>query len=376
MKVVISAAGTGGHINPGLAIAAKIKEKNPNSEIVFVGTNRGLENDLVPRNGYTLKTIEAYGFKKEISIQNLKNVIKTFSSKKDVKKFFEKFKPDIVIGTGGYICVPVFGVAIKMGIPTILHESNSFPGRAVKMYAKKVDRVLVGFKETKENLDNRENVVVTGTPTKIKKLNIDINKKSKLLSEIGIRNNLPIVLIFGGSQGAQKINEAVYDLIEHDLNKNYQIILSCGAKQYDIIKEKLELQGKNINNLKNIKILPYIYNMDEMMNIADLLVCRSGAMTVTEIAIVGKPAIFVPLPSRMANRQEDNAKVLEKIGAAKIINNDNINYQTLSKEIDSIILNKEKLLKMGAQAKTLETKNVLDKIYAEIEKVLKIGARD
>ena len=339
MKVVISAAGTGGHINPGLAIAGKIKEKNPKSEIVFIGTNRGLENDLVPRNGYELKTIEAYGFKKEISINNFKNIFKTFSSKKDVKKFFEKFKPDIVIGTGGYICVPVFAVAI--------------------------------FKETKENLENRENVVVTGTPTKIKKMNININQKIKLLGEIGIRNNLPIVLIFGGSQGAQKINEAVYDLIKHDLNKKYQIILSCGAKQYDIIKEKLELSGKNINNLKNIKILPYIYNMDEMMNIADLLVCRSGAMTVTEISIVGKPAIFVPLPSRLANRQEDNAKVLEKIGAARIISNDNINYQTLSKKIDSIILDKQKLKKMGEQAKTLETKNVLDKIYLEREKVLK-----
>ena len=371
MRVVISAAGTGGHINPGLAIAGKIKEKNPNSEIFFIGTNRGLENDLVPRNGYELKTIEAYGFKKEISIENFRNLIKTFSSKKDVKKFFEKFKPDIVIGTGGYICVPVFAVALKLGIPTVLHESNSFPGKAVKMYAKKVDRVLVGFEETKENLENKKNVVVTGTPTKIQKMNIDSAKKAKLLSEIGIRNNLPIVLIFGGSQGAQKINEAVYALIEHDLNKNYQIILSSGAKQYDIIKEKLELKGKNINNLKNIKILPYIYNMDEMMNIADLLVCRSGAMTVTEIAIVGKPAIFVPLPSRMANRQEDNAKKKKKIGAAKIISNDNINYQTLSKEIDSIILDKEALKTMGIQAQTLETKNVLEKIYAEIEKVLK-----
>ena len=143
MRVVISAAGTGGHINPGLAIANKIKEKKPDSEIVFVGTNRGLENDLVPRNGYDLKIIEAYGFKKEISIQNFKNIIKTFSSKKDVKKFFDEFKPDIVIGTGGYICVPVFAVATKMKIPTVLHESNSFPGKAVNMYAKKVDKVLV-----------------------------------------------------------------------------------------------------------------------------------------------------------------------------------------------------------------------------------------
>ena len=142
MKVIISAAGTGGHINPGLAIANKIKEKSPGSEIVFIGTNRGLENDLVPRNGYALKTIEAYGFKKEFSYTNIKHLIKTFSSKKEVREIFNQFKPDIVIGTGGYICVPVFSVATKLKIPTILHESNSYPGRSVKLFAKKVNKVL------------------------------------------------------------------------------------------------------------------------------------------------------------------------------------------------------------------------------------------
>lgn len=372
MRVVISAAGTGGHINPGLAIANKIKEKNPNSEIVFIGTDRGLENDLVPRNGYKLKTIEAYGFQKEISIKNFKNVIKTFSSKKDVKKFFEEFKPDIVIGTGGYICVPVFGVATKLGIPTILHESNSYPGRAVKMYAKKVDRVLVGFNEAKENLENASNVVVTGTPTKIKKIHIDNAIKRKFLSELGVNSDLPIVLIFGGSQGAQKINEAVYDLIKNKLNDKYQIIWAAGPKQFDIFKDKFAQNKMDINNLNNAKVLPYIYNMEEMMNMADLLVCRSGAMTVTEIAIVGKPAIFVPLPSKMANRQEDNAKVLEKIGAAKIISNDIVNSENLSKQINDIISDENKVKQMGELAGSLATHNVVDKIYEEIEKIIKV----
>ena len=215
-----------------------------------------------------------------------------------------------------------------------------------------------------------ENVVVTGNPTKVKKINIDIAKKRKILSDMGIKNDLPIVLIFGGSQGAQKINEAVFDLVNNNLNEKYQIILSCGSKQFDIMKEKFELEDKNINNLKNTKILPYIYNMTEMMNIADLLVCRSGAMTVTEVAMVGKPAIFVPLPSRMANRQEDNAKVLEKIGAAKIINNEVINYQNLSSNIDEIILDNTKLSNMGKQASKLATENVEEKIYNEIIKLI------
>ncbi len=370
MKVVISAAGTGGHINPGLAIANKIKEMNPKSEIVFIGTTRGLENDLVPRAGYKLKTIEAYGFQKEISINNLKNVIKTFNSRKDVQKFFDEFKPDVVIGTGGYICVPVFNTAIKNKIPTILHESNAFPGRAVNMFAKKVDRVLVGFNETKKCLKNADNVVVTGTPTKVKKLDISLSRKREILEAVGVKNDLPIVLIFGGSQGAQKINEAVYNIIKSKINQKYQIIWATGPKQFDIIKEQFEKDNLNINNLENTKVLPYIYNMDELMNISDLLVCRSGAMTITEITIVGKPAIFIPLPSKMANRQEDNARVLEKIGAAKIILNENVSRDTLGNEINDIILKSDELEEMGKLALNLAPVEAIEKIYGEIKAVV------
>ena len=370
MKVVISAAGTGGHINPGLAIANKIKEMNPKSEIVFIGTTRGLENDLVPRAGYKLKTIEAYGLQKEISINNLKNVIKTFNSRKDVQKFFDEFKPDVVIGTGGYICVPVFNTAIKNKIPTILHESNAFPGRAVNMFAKKVDRVLVGFNETKKCLKNADNVVVTGTPTKVKKLDISLSRKREILEAVGVKNDLPIVLIFGGSQGAQKINEAVYDIIKSKINQKYQIIWATGPKQFDIIKEQFEKDNLNINNLENTKVLPYIYNMDELMNVSDLLVCRSGAMTITEITIVGKPAIFIPLPSKMANRQEDNARVLEKIGAAKIILNENVSRDTLGNEINDIILKSDELEEMGKLALNLAPVEAIEKIYGEIKAVV------
>lgn len=370
MKVVISAAGTGGHINPGLAIANKIKEMNPKSEIVFVGTTRGLENDLVPRAGYKLKTIEAYGFQKEISINNLKNVIKTFKSQKDVQKFFDEFKPDVVIGTGGYICVPVFNTAIKNKIPTILHESNAFPGRAVNMFAKKVDRVLVGFNETKKCLKNADNVVVTGTPTKVRKLDITDSRKREILEAVGIKSNLPIVLIFGGSQGAQKINDAVYEIIKNKINQKYQIIWATGPKQFDIIKEQFEKDNLQINNLENTKVLPYIYNMDELMNVADLLVCRSGAMTITEITLVGKPAIFIPLPSKMANRQEDNARVLEKIGAAKIILNEDVSKDTLGNEINDIILKADELEEMGKLALNLAPVEAIEKIYGEIKAVV------
>lgn len=371
MKVIISAAGTGGHINPALAIANKIKEKEPNSKIVFVGTPRGLENDLVPRAGFELKTIDVYGLKREFSIKNLVHICKTILSRRDVKKIFDEVNPDIVIGTGGYICGPVFSVAVSRKIPTVLHESNAYPGKAVKMFSKKVDEILVGFEETKNLLPGCKKVVFTGTPTKIKKVDISEMRKKEILSSLGIKNSLPIVLIYGGSQGAQKINEAVIELIKLNKNNNYQIIWATGAKQYDIVKEYFERDNININNLKNVKVIPYIYNMEELMNISDLLICRSGAMTITEISIVGKPAIFIPLPSISANRQEDNALVLKKLGAAKIILNENVTGTILSEEICDIINDKDELEEMGKIAHTIAPSNVEDKIYGEIINLLR-----
>ena len=371
MRVIISAAGTGGHINPGIAIANKIKEKNPKAEILFIGTNRGLENDLVPRAGYKLKTIDVYGLKKEFSLTNLKHIIQTIASRKDVKKIFDEFKPDLVLGTGGYICGPVFSVAISRKIPTVLHESNAYPGKAVKMFSKKVDCILVGFEDTKNKLEGCKKVVVTGTPTKVRKINVSNQSKKEIFGEIGVKNDFPVVLIFGGSQGAQKINESVTELIKLKKNEDYQIIWATGPKQYDIVKENFEKENLYINNLKNVKVLPYIYNMEELINISDLLVCRSGAMTITEVSIVGKPAIFIPLPSMSANRQEDNALVLKKIGAAKMILNKDVTGEILSKEIKDIIHDRLELDEMGKIAGTIAPSNVEEKIYEEIIKILK-----
>lgn len=371
MKVIVSAAGTAGHINPAIAISNKIREKEPNSEIIFIGTNRGLENDLVPRSGYELKRIEAYGLKKEISIQNLKHILHTIKSKKEVQKIIEDFQPDIVVGTGGYICGPVFLAALSKKIPTVLHESNAYPGKAVKFLAKNVDCVLVGFEEAKEKLQDAKKVVVTGNPTKTKKLIISQNEKKKILESLGIKNELPIVLVFGGSQGAQKINEAIIDLVKQKLNQDYQIIWATGQSQYDIVKESFENSTMSMKNLKNVKAVPYIYNMEELINVADLVICRSGAMTITELAICSKPAIFVPLPSNSANRQEDNARVLEKLGAAKIILNDELTGKRLSEEIDDVIKDETKLVQMGKAANKIAPHDVEEKIYEEIKKVLK-----
>ncbi len=371
MRVIISAAGTGGHINPGIAIANKIKKEEPNSEIIFIGTSRGLETDLVPRAGYELKTLEAYGLKKEISFSNLKNIIKTATSTRLAKKYIKEFKPDVVIGTGGYICGPVFAAATSNKIPSILHESNAYPGKAVKMFAKKATKVLVGFEAAKSRLPMAKQVVVTGTPTKVKKVDLTQKRKQELLQELQLKENLPIVLAFGGSQGAKAINDAIIGMILNNEIQNYQLIWSTGQKQYDIISEELKKKNIDIKNLKNCKPLPYIYNMEEIYALSDLVIARSGAMTITELAIASKPAIFIPLPSVGANRQEDNARVAESLGGAEVILNSDLNKSILSDTLNRLTSNKKQLEEMGQKMNSLEIKNVEDKIYKEIRSVVK-----
>ena len=370
MRVIVAAAGTAGHINPGLAIANKIKEEEPNSKIIFIGTTRGLENDLVPRAGYELKTIEAYGLSKQISIANFKKICATLKATGKARKIIQEFKPDIIVGAGGYICGPVVWAASKEKIPVVLHESNAFPGKAVKVLAKKANTVLISFEEARSRIPNAKNIVFTGTPVKIEKKDYTKDQKAKILKNGELKENLPIVLVFGGSQGAQKINEAIIGILENKLNKDYQIIWATGPKQFDIIKQELAEKKIDISNIENAKILPYIYNMEEIMNISNVIVARSGAMTITEISNLGKPSILVPLPNVSQNHQLYNAKVLADVGAAKIILNNELKKENLNEEIEKIIKNPEIMHEMEEKAFSKSVKNVQDKIYKEIKKLV------
>lgn len=370
MRVVIAAAGTGGHINPGIAIANKIMEKEPQSKIIFIGTGRGLEKDLVPRAGYELKTVEAYGINRKINLDNIKRLCKTIKAVGQAKKILKEFKPDIVIGTGGYICVSVCMSASQLKIPIILHESNAFPGVAVKVMAKKADEILLGFEEAKERISNARKIVVTGTPTKVNSNRLSDEQKYNLKQEMKLKQDLPVVLFFGGSQGAQSINNAILGMIENRLNEKYQIVWAVGPGNYDEVKEKLRIKNIDIDNIENTKILPYIYNMQEVMEMSDLVVCRSGAMTITEIATLGKPAIFIPYPFATENHQEYNAKVLEKVGAAKIILDKELNFTKLNNTINNIVKDTETLKTMGESAKRVARADVEENIYKEICRIV------
>ena len=370
MKVIVAAAGTGGHINPGIAIANKIKEEEPNSEIIFIGTKRGLEMDLVPRAGYELKTVDSHGINRSFTIKNIANLLKTIKSIGEAKKIIKEFEPDLVIGTGGYICITVCMAAKSLKIPYIIHESNAMPGVATKFMGRKAGKILVGFEDAKSRLPNVNNIIVTGTPTKNRNLNYDQQTIKNKKEQQGFEGNKPLVLVFGGSQGAQSINSSMSEIIAKGLNnENYQIIWAAGPKQYEIIKKELSEQNLNINNIEGIKIVPYIYNMEEIMNIADLIVSRSGAMTITEIEKMGKPAIFIPFPFATENHQEFNARAIEKDGAAKVILDKELDANILDKTIKNLIKDKEALQKMGEASKRLAINNVEDRIYVEIKEL-------
>ena len=366
MKVVIAAAGTGGHINPGIAIANKIMKEEPNSKVIFVGTANGLEKNLVPRASYELKTINSFGISRSLSIKNIKRLIKTIGSIGEAKKILKNFKPDIVIGTGGYICISVCMAANRLNIPYIIHESNVLPGVATRLMSKKAKKILVGFEEAIERLPNASKVAVTGTPTKVKKISMSDKEINSKKERLGFKATKPLVLVFGGSQGAQSINESIQGIIEQGKNKDYQIMWAPGPDKFDEVKKEFREKGIDINKIDNAKILPYIYDMEDVMNIADIIVARSGAMTVTEIENVGKPAIFIPFPYAAENHQEYNARVLEKNGAAKVILNKDLTSEVLHDNILNLTSDKNKLLQMGKNANKLAINNVEDKIYKEI----------
>ena len=233
MKVIISAAGTAGHINPALAIANKIKEEDKDSEILFIGTDYGLENELVTKAGYNLKRINAYGFSKKITFENLKRIFQTITSIFKMKKIIKEFGADIVIGTGGYICGPTFYAADSLKIPMLLHESNGYPGMAVKMFDGKA-KILLGFESAKKYLKHKENIVTVGNPTNIRKLELSKEERTRIFKELGLNENILTIVVTGGSQGARKLNESILELIRitknKELGEKFQIIFATRKK--------------------------------------------------------------------------------------------------------------------------------------------------
>lgn len=367
MRAIIACAGSGGHINPGIAIANTIKKNEPDSEILFIGTKTGMENDLVKKSGYNIKHVKAGRFHRKLTLYNVRNMTYAALGVFDTMRVIKKFKPDIVIGTGGFICVPVMKGAALKHIPYVLHESNAYPGLSVKIVAKDAAKVLLGFDDAKLRLPKDVKTVFTGTPAKfdmddMRKL--DKDECRKLITA----DNKKIIFVTGGSQGAIKFNETIINMIKKYKPEDIFFVVAVGPANYEKTKELVK-DEKDID--KYLKIEKFVYEMDKMYKAADLLITRAGAMTVTELSIARRPAILIPLPSAAENHQLFNAKAMENAGAGIVIEENILNEDVLYDKIKEVIHDDSLLVTMGDNAAKLYKPNVEQEIYNEIKSVVK-----
>lgn len=361
MKILFAAGGTGGHINPALATAGEIRERYPDAEILFVGTKDKMEAKLVPAAGYDFKTIKISGFQRKISIENIirniKTIIYLLFCSFSVKKILKDFKPDVVVGFGGYVSGPVVRTAAKMGIPTAIHEQNAYPGITNKTLAKVVDRVMLTAAEAEKYMQCKNAPVVTGLPVRGEMLRAD---RDFSRAKLGIKDGQLLVLSMGGSLGAMTINNAMVDLIADNYsNKNLYFLHAMG--QYGLwVPEKLKEKG--VVDADNVEVREYISDMDVCMSAADVVVCRAGASSLSELQALGKASILIPSPNVAENHQYHNAMALVNKGAALIVEEKELTKEKMQALFDSLTKDDEKRLDIENNAKEMATLDAKEKI--------------
>lgn len=358
MKVVITAGGTGGHIFPALALISKLKEKDKDAEILYIGTTDRMEKDIIPNMGIPYVGIEMKGLDRSHIFKNIEVMKTYFRACKTAKRELIKFKPDVVIGFGGYISAPVIYSASKLKIKTLIHEQNSIPGVSNKFLARYVDKVLVSFKESIKDFP-KDKTVYTGNPRseQIK----DIEKVSK--TTLGFKKDKALVIIVMGSLGSLTMTKKLKEVLPLFKNKNYQVLLITGKNYYD--------EYKDIKLSSNVKIIPFYDNLIGLMKDTDLIVTRSGASTIAEITSIGLPAIMVPSPYVTNNHQYVNAKSLEDDGACIILEEKDFNSNSLVNLLDKTINDKEKLNTMSKAMLKRGVLNSASRIYEEIIKLVR-----
>ena len=355
MNIVVSGGGTGGHIYPALALIREIKKETNDAKFLYIGTEKGLESKLVTMENIPFKSIHITGFKRKISLENMKTIMRFIKGVGESKKMLKEFGADVVIGTGGYVCGPVVYAAAKLGIPTIIHEQNSVPGLTNKFLSRYVDRIAVCFEEAKAFFPDNK-VVLTGNPRASEVLNQD-GKKGRL--SVGLNNHQPLVLIVGGSRGARPINDAVLKSLSKFGQKPYQVLYVTGEVHYEEVKKEVDLIG----NPENVMIKPFIHNMPEILAGTDLTVARAGATTLAELTSLGIPSILIPSPYVTNNHQEKNATALSDHHAAKILLEKDLSGQKLVEEIDRILLDENQLQEMKKNAKELGIPDAAKRLY-------------
>lgn len=365
MRYLIAGGGTGGHIYPGLAIAKAIKKSEPDAEILFVGTENGLEGRLIPREGFEIRFIDVKGFKRKLSKDTFQTVGKLLRSFGDIKKILKKFKPDAVIGTGGYVCGPVVFRAALSGIPTLIHEQNAFPGVTNKILSRFADKVAISFEEARERFKSKSKIVFTGNPVRSELFALDREAARRKLE---LTNNKPLVVVFGGSLGAEPINQCLVDYL-NQLKEipSFNLIAATGMKHFDKVKQQITTLIP-----AEVRLEPYLYNMNEVLAAADLVVCRSGAISLSELGVLGIPSILIPSPYVAENHQEHNARAFESKGAAVVVLESLLNADILFGQVQKLISNRDLRLKMASNARKLGIRDADGALYNLLKETIRV----
>ena len=350
-RILIAGGGTGGHVYPAISIAEELMLQAPDTELLFVGSYRGIENDLVPRAGYKMRSIKISGFQRRMNWSNVENIWNTICSLWTSKKILKEFQPQVVLGTGGYVCGPILLVAALIGIPTVIQEQNSFPGVTNRILARFARVIALGYENAAPRFAVNAHFIYTGNPVRSDFLKID---KENAYKEFGFSQNRLTILISGGSQGARSVNTAALGIHRKFAgDERVQIIHITGATDFDNVTGHLIRENLPINDLQTGRIVvPYLHNMPEAMAIADIAVSRAGAIAMAEIMLRGIPSILIPYPYAAENHQEFNARFLAERGAAVLVRDNELSGDVLLAEVNNLIANntvREKMSKACLQ---------------------------
>lgn len=372
MKLIFTCGGTGGHINPAIAVAKLCQERMPNCEILFMGAEDGMEKDLVPREGFRLETLRISNFQRKLTPPAIWHNVKTFcnmtGSMRKAKKIIREFQPDVIVGTGGYASFPALKMGAKLGIPTAVHESNAVPGLTTRMVAKDVDRIMVSFEDSRSQYDHPERVIVTGTPVRSDFLYGDREAARKEL----YLDEKPLIVSCWGSLGAREMNKKIARFLVRESQEGlFRHVHATGSFGWRWMPDLVKELGVDLSQHPELDMREYIYNMPQLMAAADLIICRAGAATISEVCASGTPCIMVPSPNVTDNHQEKNARVLERHGAALVIREADCDGDSLYETVKELLQDEDRLRAMRMAARKLAVVDAAEQIYGVIQELAK-----
>jgi len=372
MNILFTCGGTAGHVNPAVALARMFQQRHPDCNVLFVGADGGMENRLVPKEGYDIRTVTITNFHRSLKpkdiAHNLGTLVNMQKSKGQARKILDDFKPDLVVGTGGYASYPVVREAARRGIPTAVHESNAVPGVTTKALSKVVDRVMVGFEESRAHYDDPDKVVVTGTPVRGDFFRYT---KAEARAQLGLTDERPLLLSYWGSLGARVMNDQTVELmaLEKEMGTPFHHIHGAG-RDYQRVMEALDKQDINARE-GELQVREYIYDMPLVMAAADVVLCRAGASTISELTAIAKPSVLVPSPNVTANHQEKNARVLEGQGAAAVLLEKDSSGQVLFDTVSGLLADAVRRDAMVRALNAVSTPDAGETIYRVLRELMK-----